>query len=86
MVLAFLSSTTALLLALSAFYRFMLKANVNPSWPIGALKTPSANRNGLKHKVISFMETSVKFHGYDDEVQFNTQCSSQWDCLCEPSP
>ncbi|RFU26297.1 hypothetical protein B7463_g10050, partial [Scytalidium lignicola] len=49
---------------------------------IGTLKKPGANRSGLKHKVISFMDTPLKFHGFDDEVSFNTQCSSQWDSLC----
>ena len=34
------------------------------------------------HKVVSFVGTPLDAHGYDDEVEFNTQCSSQWDSLC----
>jgi len=28
------------------------------------------------------MDTALPLHGYDDEIEFNTQCSSQWDSLC----
>lgn len=31
---------------------------------------------------MSFVGTPLNAHGYDDEVEFNTQCSSQWDSLC----
>lgn len=30
---------------------------------------------------MSFIDTDLGAHGYDDEVEFNTQCSSQWDSL-----
>jgi hypothetical protein len=35
------------------------------------------------HKTKSFMDApeGLQCHGYDDEVEFNTQCSSQWDSL-----
>lgn len=56
--------------------------SVSLNWPIGAIKTPGFSRKGLVHKVIDFTETPVHCHGYDDEVEFNTQCSSQWDSLC----
>ena len=52
------------------------------NWPIGAIETPGFSRKGLVHKVLSFLDTPVKAHGYDDEIEFNTQCSSQWDSLC----
>lgn len=52
------------------------------NWPIGAIKTPGFGRKGLVHKVMSFVDTPLAAHGYDDEVEFNTQCSSQWDSLC----
>ena len=52
------------------------------NWPIGAIKTPGFGRKGLVHKVTSFVDTPLAAHGYDDEVEFNTQCSSQWDSLC----
>ena len=52
------------------------------SWPIGGIKTPGFNRKGLVHKVLDFMDTPAKLHAFDDELEFNTQCSSQWDSLC----
>lgn len=55
--------------------------HVSLNWPIGAIKTPGFGRKGLEHKVMSFVDTPLAAHGYDDEVEFNTQCSSQWDSL-----
>jgi len=54
--------------------------SISLNWPIGALKTPFFGRQGLNHNVISF-HSSMGVHGFDDEVAFNTQCSSQWDSL-----
>ena len=56
--------------------------SVSLNWPIGAIETPGFGRKGLVHKVTSFVDTPLAAHGYDDEVEFNTQCSSQWDSLC----
>jgi hypothetical protein len=56
--------------------------SISMNWPIGAIETPGFGRKGLVHKVISFVGTALDAHGYDDEVEFNTQCSSQWDSLC----
>lgn len=56
--------------------------SVSLNWPLGAIKTPGFGRKGLVHKVTSFIGTPVDAHGYDDELEFNTQCSSQWDSLC----
>ena len=56
--------------------------SVSLNWPIGAIKTPGFGRKGLVHKVTSFADSPLACHGYDDEVEFNTQCSSQWDSLC----
>jgi len=56
--------------------------SVSLNWGIGAINTPGFGRKGLVHKVVSFVGTPVDAHGYDDEVEFNTQCSSQWDSLC----
>ena len=51
------------------------------NWPIGAINTPGFGRKGLVHNVINFHDTPLNIHGFDDEVEFNTQCSSQWDSL-----
>ncbi|PPJ55527.1 hypothetical protein CBER1_05389 [Cercospora berteroae] len=55
--------------------------HVSLNWPIGAIKTPGFGRKGLVHKTFSFVDTPLAAHGYDDEIEFNTQCSSQWDSL-----
>jgi Putative cyclase len=55
--------------------------SVSLNWPIGAINTPGFQRKGLVHKVMSFKEGPFNLHGFDDEVEFNTQCSSQWDSL-----
>ncbi|KAJ9657552.1 hypothetical protein H2201_008153 [Coniosporium apollinis] len=56
--------------------------SVSLNWPIGAIKTPGFFRKGLVHKVMSFIDSPLAAHGFDDEIEFNTQCSSQWDSLC----
>jgi len=55
--------------------------SVSLNWPIGAINTPGFGRKGLVHKVLNFQDSAFKLHGFDDEVEFNTQCSSQWDSL-----
>ena len=51
------------------------------NWNIGAINVPGFGRKGLVHNVINFRDTELNVHGFDDEVEFNTQCSSQWDSL-----
>lgn len=55
--------------------------SVSLNWPIGAIQTPGFGRKGLVHKVMSFVNSPLDCHGFDDEIEFNTQCSSQWDSL-----
>jgi kynurenine formamidase len=55
--------------------------SVSLNWPIGAIRTPGFLRKGLVHKTIDFKDTPLNISGFDDEVEFNTQCSSQWDSL-----
>ncbi|OGM47292.1 hypothetical protein ABOM_003792 [Aspergillus bombycis] len=50
--------------------------------PLRLLRTPAFGRRQLTHKVISFVDSPLQIHGFDDELEFNTQCSSQWDALC----
>jgi hypothetical protein len=66
----------------SAYSELKDGVSVSLNWPIGAINTPGFGRKGLTHKVMSFVDTPLAAHGYDDEVEFNTQCSSQWDSLC----
>ncbi|KIW51283.1 hypothetical protein PV05_10021 [Exophiala xenobiotica] len=55
--------------------------SISLNWPIGALAKPGFARKGLVHKPFAFEDPSLKIHCFDDEVEFNTQCSSQWDSL-----
>ncbi|KAI5239361.1 hypothetical protein E4T42_08720 [Aureobasidium subglaciale] len=66
----------------AAYTELQSGVSVSLNWPIGAIATPGFGRKGLVHKVTSFVDTPLAAHGYDDEVEFNTQCSSQWDSLC----
>ncbi|KAF2431743.1 hypothetical protein EJ08DRAFT_586836 [Tothia fuscella] len=52
--------------------------SVSLNWPIGAIKKPGFARKGLVHKVLGGGDGAKYF---DDEIEFNTQCSSQWDSL-----
>jgi hypothetical protein len=57
--------------------------SISLNWPIGALKNPFVGRKGLEHEVFSYHSgpKGAGLHAFDDEVAFNTQCSSQWDSL-----
>ncbi|KAB8211246.1 hypothetical protein BDV34DRAFT_208962 [Aspergillus parasiticus] len=55
--------------------------SVSLNWPINAIHTPGFFRKGLERKVISFQDSPYRLHGFDDEISFNTQSSSQWDSL-----
>ncbi|KAJ5151099.1 uncharacterized protein N7482_010351 [Penicillium canariense] len=55
--------------------------SVSLNWPINAIHSPGFGRKGLEHKVTSFQDTPYAMYGFDDEIAFNTQCSSQWDSL-----
>ncbi|KAF2843153.1 hypothetical protein M501DRAFT_966299 [Patellaria atrata CBS 101060] len=56
--------------------------SISLNWPIGAIKTPGFDRKGLVHKVLNFEDEPYNIFGFDEEVEFNTQCSTQWDSLC----
>jgi len=55
--------------------------SVSLNWPVGAINTPGFGRKGLVHHIDSFQDGPLPLHGFDDELEFNTQCSSQWDSL-----
>ncbi|EXJ60782.1 hypothetical protein A1O7_04935 [Cladophialophora yegresii CBS 114405] len=58
--------------------------SVSLNCSLALIETPGFARKGLVHNVLSFMDSpnpALRLHGYDDEVEFNTQASSQWDSL-----
>ncbi|KAJ5083893.1 cyclase [Penicillium alfredii] len=57
--------------------------SISLNWPIGSIKMPNFFRKSLSHKVLKLEDHQAGLHyGFDDEVEFNTQASSQWDSLC----
>lgn len=55
--------------------------SVSLNWGIGAIEKAAFGRKGLEHKLINFRDGELSMWGFDDEVGFNAQCSSQWDSL-----
>ncbi|KAJ6008246.1 cyclase [Penicillium herquei] len=57
--------------------------SISLNWPIGSIKIHDFFRKSLEHNVLKLEDKEVGLHyGFDDEVAFNTQASSQWDSLC----
>ncbi|OCK82447.1 hypothetical protein K432DRAFT_433465 [Lepidopterella palustris CBS 459.81] len=54
--------------------------SVSLGWQLNKPAAPNFNRTPLKHTLLDHNDFSP-YHGFDDEVTFNTQCSSQWDGL-----
>src|SRR4051794_36346515 len=58
--------------------------SVSLNWGLGAIETPGFARKALIHRVFAFKNHPIPelcMHGFDDEIDFNTQASSQWDSL-----
>lgn len=55
--------------------------SVSLNWDIGAIAKPGFGRKGLVRKVLDYNDTPFAVSSFDDEIEFNTQCSSQWDSL-----
>ncbi|KAJ5960840.1 cyclase [Penicillium vulpinum] len=54
--------------------------SISLNWPIGSIKIPGFFRKSLCHNVTKLEDpVSGSHYGFDDEVEFNTQASSQWD-------
>ncbi|KAJ5742426.1 uncharacterized protein N7511_011445 [Penicillium nucicola] len=57
--------------------------SISLNWPIGSIKVPGFFRKSLCHDFIKLEDPASGCHfGFDDEVAFNTQASSQWDSFC----
>lgn len=57
---------------------------ISHSWPLNGIKIPLPGRRSPAHKVMSLSSNGLMppgGHGWDDELEFNTQFSSQWDSL-----
>ncbi|KAM0419220.1 hypothetical protein ACHAPD_002776 [Fusarium lateritium] len=62
--------------------------SISLNWPINAMtKLNVPGRAMPEHKVLYIPESMAELpfeqgKSWDDEISFNTQCSSQWDSLC----
>eukprot|EP01113_Clastostelium_recurvatum_P035188 TRINITY_DN4869_c0_g1_i4.p1 TRINITY_DN4869_c0_g1~~TRINITY_DN4869_c0_g1_i4.p1 ORF type:complete len:350 (+),score=68.69 TRINITY_DN4869_c0_g1_i4:39-1088(+) len=57
--------------------------SISLNWALdGMSKVPIPGRKKPAHSIHSLREAGlIDAHGWDDEIDFNTQCSSQWDSL-----
>ncbi|AEO56646.1 hypothetical protein MYCTH_2301788 [Thermothelomyces thermophilus ATCC 42464] len=61
--------------------------SISLNWPLNGIKFPLPGRKPPVHRPLYLGETfGVPFEGWDDELEFNTQFSSQWDSLCHVTP
>ncbi|KAK3370468.1 putative cyclase-domain-containing protein [Podospora didyma] len=56
--------------------------SVSLNWPLNGIKFPFPFRKSPVHRVKTLREGGMEMEGFDDELDFNTQFSSQWDSLC----
>ncbi|CAM1511868.1 Fc.00g093810.m01.CDS01 [Cosmosporella sp. VM-42] len=62
--------------------------SISLNWPLNALsKLNIPGRKAVEHRVLYIPESTAMMpfeqgKSWDDELDFNTQCSSQWDSLC----
>ena len=59
--------------------------SISLNWPLDGIKFPLPGRIPVEHKVHYMPEMNAfgfDAEGFDDELHFNTQLSSQWDSLC----
>ncbi|KAH7055515.1 putative cyclase-domain-containing protein [Macrophomina phaseolina] len=58
--------------------------SISLNWPLNSIKVPFPGRAPPVHTHQSLHDagTSPGADGWDDVLEFNTQCSSQWDSLC----
>jgi len=52
---------------------------VQLDWGLENVQFPGFKRKGLEQRIIDKTNAAAGWTGTDDEISFNTQCSSQWD-------
>ncbi|KAF1850854.1 uncharacterized protein K460DRAFT_412493 [Cucurbitaria berberidis CBS 394.84] len=56
--------------------------SISLDWPLNAIKFPMPGRINPVHKIMTLSEAGLgSGEGWDDEITFNTQKTSQWDSL-----
>ncbi|SPQ21393.1 b277ebe3-e11f-4458-8170-7f2cac4964bb [Thermothielavioides terrestris] len=60
--------------------------SISLNWPLNGIKFPLPGRKPPVHRPKPLRELGIDCEGWDDELDFNTQFSSQWDGLCHFTP
>ncbi|KAK0636107.1 putative cyclase-domain-containing protein [Bombardia bombarda] len=56
--------------------------SISLNWPLNGIKFPFPHRKAPVHRASTLRELGMDMEGWDDELEFNTQFSSQWDSFC----
>jgi hypothetical protein len=56
--------------------------SISLNWPLNGLKVPFPYRKAPVHRPKRLRDLGMDAEGWDDELEINTQYSSQWDSLC----
>ncbi|KAK4119166.1 hypothetical protein N657DRAFT_604898 [Parathielavia appendiculata] len=56
--------------------------SISLNWPLNGIKFPLPGRKPPVHRPQPLRDMGMDCEGWDDELDFNTQFSSQWDSLC----
>ncbi|KAK3326137.1 putative cyclase-domain-containing protein [Apodospora peruviana] len=56
--------------------------SISLNWPLNGIKFPFPFRKAPVHRAATLREAGMDMDGWDDELEINTQFSSQWDSLC----
>ncbi|KXX78778.1 hypothetical protein MMYC01_204421 [Madurella mycetomatis] len=56
--------------------------SISLNWPLNGIKFPFPHRKAPAHRPKTLQGLGIDAEGWDDELEFNTQYSSQWDSLC----
>lgn len=85
MTLSALSIATPDVVAAAAASQICPSVRVSLDWPLNKSYFSNFERNAFQHTIESRLRTTAETDDQrvanDDTVQFNTQCSSQWDGL-----
>ncbi|KAK0720248.1 hypothetical protein B0H67DRAFT_575447 [Lasiosphaeris hirsuta] len=56
--------------------------SISLNWPLNGIKFPFPHRKAPVHRASTLRDVGMELSGWDDELEINTQFSSQWDSLC----
>ncbi|KAL2263512.1 hypothetical protein VTK26DRAFT_6413 [Humicola hyalothermophila] len=60
--------------------------SISLNWPLNGIKFPLPGRKPPVHMPKTLRSLGMEMDGWDDELEINTQFSTQWDSLCHVTP